>query len=82
MSLKWATGTDFGGELCKALGIEMSEVTRIILDVRAGQLAEIGVVRLLKSDQGERINEVISHYHLVKVQDEIEEGTRELEEAE
>jgi len=40
-----AAGNEFGLMLCEALGIETSRVSRVLIDVRAGEGAAITVVR-------------------------------------
>lgn len=75
MSPEWAGGHDFGRDLCAALGLDADEVVRIFLDVPAGSIVQIGVVRLLHADEGERVNEVLTHYGLVPLPAELEDST-------
>jgi hypothetical protein len=72
---QFATGQKFGGELCKALGIDPADVARIILEVQAGNIAHVAVARLLRDDQGDGVLEVVSNYRLVPDQELIEEKT-------
>lgn len=63
--MKYATGRDFGGELCKALGIDMGRVSHMKVEVDAGGIAEVEVTYFMLEEQGEEMVDVMKRYALV-----------------
>jgi hypothetical protein len=72
----FANSANFGGDLCRALGMsddEMRKTRSIRIDMEAGEAAEVTVRWLLRESEGEHLNEVLREYNLVPI-DETEES--------
>lgn len=61
--MKYATGNDFGGELCKALGLENVSHLKVEVDVQG--VAEVEVTYFMLEEHGEGMVDVVQRYALV-----------------
>lgn len=68
--MSFATGRDFGGELCKALGLEPDKVKRIQVDVEAGEVAIVRVWEFVPDKEAKCLVETCTKYELCPLKDE------------
>lgn len=61
----YASGKDFGGELCRALDIEPHRVRHMRVEVDAGGIAEVEVTYFMLEEDGEQMVDVMKRYALV-----------------
>ncbi len=65
---KWAG--KIATELCKAMGLEVSDISRLVIDCKAGDIARVDIYQYLA--EKDAIKEVLSHYKLVPLDKEDE----------
>lgn len=65
---KRITGSDLGNDLCKALGFDPSNVTKLSIHAEYGDLARVNVELIPTDEQGKRIAGILANeeYTLVK----------------
>lgn len=65
---KRITGSDLGTDLCKALGFDPSNVTKLSIHAEYGDLARVNVELIPTDEQGKRIAGILANeeYTLVK----------------
>jgi len=66
-----ATGWEFGGELCQALGIDAAEkrVTNIIIESPSADVVHVTIERLLADEEAQEVINLVERYNLVRVDD-------------
>jgi hypothetical protein len=69
--MKYATGRDFGGELCRALDVEPGRVSHMKVEVDAGGVAEVEITYFMLEENGEQMVDVMKRYALVPHPDEL-----------
>ena len=52
-------------EICKALGLEQSDVFALTIDLAVGSAAAVRIWRYLTKDEDKAVAEVLEHYKLV-----------------
>ena len=49
--MTFVTGVDFGRKLCKKMGIDSKNITRIIIDIRLDAFVDATITRILTDDE-------------------------------
>lgn len=58
-------GMEFGTELCEALGLKAKKVTRIVIDVPAGDVVTVTVEGILFKEDAPGVIKTLERYNLV-----------------
>ena len=61
----YASGKDFGGELCRALDLEAHRIKHMKVEVDAAGIAEVEITYFMLTENGEQMVDVMKRYALV-----------------
>ena len=75
---EYANSMVFGEKLCKAFNIPIDGVTKITIEVSAGEIARVSIHRLVSPDEGDAVYEAIQNFALVHPPTDAEESNGKL----